>query len=417
MKKIFFKVLLILSTFSIFTLNVYAAKNPYKKTSDFGINCTWFTWQQVYDKTGIALPGWGNANTWLDYAKKAGYETGMTPKVNSIVVWKWSSYGHVGYVERVYGDYVYVWDSVNPDGCPAEMPDFYNCMNTHTNEEVDNGACKGVSTAPHGCAYSKNYWHEEGDLIGYIYLDKVPTKNDNKKPSTSKPTNNNNNNVTTKNEEKKSNNANLSNIKISNIDFTFNKETLEYNLIVENNIETINIEATTEHNKAKLAGNGEQKLDIGENILELKITAEDGTKKTYTINIKRKDNNAYLSNLEISNIDFEFNKDTLEYKFQVARDLKSVSVTSIPESNLATIEGLGDYELREEETTVKVKVIAEDETTKTYTITIEKEPVTEEIATEKNTKKKIDLWLICGIGIAVIAIIFCIIFITKRKKK
>lgn len=392
-------------------LKVNATSNPYNKNFNGGVNCTWYAWQQAYDKAGVTLPGWGNANTWLDSAKKAGYETGMTPKVNSIVVWKWSSFGHVGYVERVYGDRIYVWDSVNTDGCPAEMPDLYNCWDNHTLEEVDNGACAGVSTAPHGCAYSKDYWHEEGDLIGYIYLDNAPKK-------TVSSGNSNQQNKGSNTPIKKSNNANLSNIKINNIDFKFNKETLEYNLEVKNDIESIDIEVTTEHNKAKVDGVGEQKLVVGENTIDLIVTAEDGTKKTYTIKVKRKDNNTYLNHLTISNIAFAFDKDTFKYEIEIARDIEAITLEGTTESETSKVEGLGNYELSEEETTINIIVTAEDETTKTYTITLKKEPIKESIIEEKTPKKKINIWIIVGCSaVAVLAIIIVAIsFIIKKRK-
>ena len=56
---------------------------------------------------GIQLPTTrGNAKTWLDSAKAAGYETGWEPRSNSIAVWDSSSAGHVAYVEQVSGDQV-----------------------------------------------------------------------------------------------------------------------------------------------------------------------------------------------------------------------------------------------------------------------------------------------------------------------
>ncbi|HAB67203.1 MAG TPA: hypothetical protein DCE23_07535 [Firmicutes bacterium] len=399
------KFFLLLVLFFLGILEVNAVSNPYNKNFNGQINCTWFAWQQAYDKAGVALPGWGNANTWFESAKKAGYETGMTPKVNSIVVWKWSSFGHVGYVERVYGDSIYVWDSVHPDGCPAEMPDLYNCWDKHTLEEVDNGACDGVSTAPHGCYSHATYWHNPGDLIGYIYLDNAP-----KKPVSSGTSNQN---KVTPASVKKSNNANLSNIKIDNIEFEFKKDILEYNLEVKNNVEKINIDATTEHNKAKVEGSGEQNLAIGDNTIELVVTAEDGTKQTYIIKIKRKDNNAYLNNFTISNIDFAFAKDTFKYEIEIARDIETITIDGTPETETSKVEGLGIYELSEEETIINIIVTAEDETTKTYTITLKKEPIIEKTI----SKKKNDIWPIIVITIIVLIIIIVIItYIIKKRK-
>ncbi len=69
--------------------------------------CTWYAWGRAYEVKGIQLPTTrGNAKTWLDSAKAAGYETGWEPRSNSIAVWDSSSAGHVAYVEQVSGDQV-----------------------------------------------------------------------------------------------------------------------------------------------------------------------------------------------------------------------------------------------------------------------------------------------------------------------
>lgn len=409
MKKIFLTILLILGGFSFYLLNVDAASNPYSKYSKYGpynTNCTYFAWQKAYDNTGVALPGWGNANTWLDSAKKAGYETGSTPRANSIAVWKWSSYGHVGYVERVNGNKIYAWDS-DKKCIDENYPPFKECMDEAIYiDQSAQEACYAKYSKIIACEYDATYWSVPGDLIGYIYLDNAP-----KKPVTGGTSNQN---TGTNIPAKKSNNANLSNIKISNLDFEFKKDTLEYNLEVKNDIESINIEAASEDSKAKVEGIGEQKLVVGENTINLKVTAEDGTEKTYTIKIKRKDNNSYLTNLTIRDIDFKFDKETLEYELIIPRNIEKTTITGSSESELATIEGLGNYDLLEEETAIKITVTAEDETKKIYTITLKKEPIIE----KKIFKKKINIWMVVGISVAIISIIILlIIFIVKKRKR
>jgi surface antigen len=60
--------------------------------------CTWYVAQQRY------IPWGGNAGTWLYHAKVAGYKTGSTPKVGSIMVSSESWWGHVALVESVDDD-------------------------------------------------------------------------------------------------------------------------------------------------------------------------------------------------------------------------------------------------------------------------------------------------------------------------
>lgn len=47
---------------------------------------------------------WGNANMWPGNARRAGFQTGSTPRVNSVGVISAGQYGHVVWVEAVNGD-------------------------------------------------------------------------------------------------------------------------------------------------------------------------------------------------------------------------------------------------------------------------------------------------------------------------
>ena len=107
--------------------NVSAASNPYpyqhNLTNDghYVVNCTWYAWQLAYERTGVALPGFGNAGQWYDAAASYGYSVGQTPAANSIAVWTNGSYGHVTYVTSVSGSDIFIeeggFDSSNyPDG-------------------------------------------------------------------------------------------------------------------------------------------------------------------------------------------------------------------------------------------------------------------------------------------------------------
>lgn len=64
--------------------------------------CTWYVAQRKY------VPWGGNAGTWLYHAKSAGYATGRTPRVGSIMVSSESWWGHVAIVERISGGMITV---------------------------------------------------------------------------------------------------------------------------------------------------------------------------------------------------------------------------------------------------------------------------------------------------------------------
>lgn len=69
-----------------------------------------------------------------------------------------------------------------------------------------------------------------------------------------------------------------------NLSPTFNKNTLEYSLELPNGVEKIKINAKKEDNTASVSGTGEIKVNEGNNKLEIKVTAQNGSVKTYIIN-------------------------------------------------------------------------------------------------------------------------------------
>lgn len=403
-KNVVLKSVVILFIFIVGMCLVDAATNPYSEYSSFGKNCTWYAWDQVYKRLGIALPGWHNANRWYNDAQKSGYEVGQTPRPNSIVVWQWNEYGHVAFVEKVVGDKIYIWDSSTCyDYVNTNQEEYDQCILNGVSEETDK-ACrdKYIKVVPTACEYPATYWQTPGDLIGYVYLDKVPTKS----YSTSGSTEASFSGTTTK----RSSNANLSSITISNVDFEFHTTTYQYELVVDSEVDHLKIDASTEDSKAQVEGLGEYELKIGTNTITLNVSAEDGTKNTYTIFVKRKDNNASLSSLIIHEIDFSFNPNILEYTLEIGREVEKVIVDATADSEFAQVEGLGEYLLNSEETTMEVMVRAEDHTEKNYKIVIKKEP-----EPEKEAYHSFPLWLF-GIFLSVILLLSSVIFFKKRKK-
>ncbi len=94
-------------------------------------NCTWSAWQLAYETTGIALPAFGVAGTWMNTAAAMGYYTSNVPAVNSIVVWS----NHVGFVSAVSedGSMVYVREGGYCGGyhegwAPAYFPRSYQAL-------------------------------------------------------------------------------------------------------------------------------------------------------------------------------------------------------------------------------------------------------------------------------------------------
>ena len=88
---------------------------------------------------------------------------------------------------------------------------------------------------------------------------------------------------------KPSSNANLSSIKLSagSLSPAFNANTTNYNVTVKYDVDEINVTGSVADGKSRVAGGGTMALNVGNNECVLTVTAEDNTKKSYVINIKR----------------------------------------------------------------------------------------------------------------------------------
>ena len=76
-----------------------------------------------------------------------------------------------------------------------------------------------------------------------------------------------------------------------NLDKEFKKEVTEYSVVVENDVKKIKINAQLDDSSAKVEGTGEVEVKEGNNKIEIKVTAEDGSTKTYVINVTVKELN------------------------------------------------------------------------------------------------------------------------------
>ena len=103
----------------------------------------------------------------------------------------------------------------------------------------------------------------------------TPSNNNTTKPST------NNTSATVK----KSDNSNLSSIQIAEgvISPEFSKTVKEYTINVPYEVTKLSIAATPEHSKGTVTINGNDELKVGENLIEIIVTAEDSSTDKYTI--------------------------------------------------------------------------------------------------------------------------------------
>ena len=107
-----------------------------------------------------------------------------------------------------------------------------------------------------------------------------------------------------------SSNADLSSLLVSSVTLTpaFNTATTNYTAPVGNSVSSITITATASNTNATVNGDGIKSLNIGENIITIVVTAEDGTtQKVYTITITRESGGGSSVGTSVTNYTISFN--------------------------------------------------------------------------------------------------------------
>lgn len=105
--------------------------------------------------------------------------------------------------------------------------------------------------------------------------------------SNSSSSSNENTTTTQEPEVKKSSEKNLSSLSVSEgtLSPKFSSGTTTYKVDLTSETESLTISAKAKDSKAKVSGTGKKELKIGENNFTVTVTAEDGSKKTYTISV------------------------------------------------------------------------------------------------------------------------------------
>ena len=140
--------------------------------------------------------------------------------------------------------------------------------------------------------------------------------------------NNSNNNQTTDNRSK---NNNIKELSIEGYNLT-KVDNNNYTLSVPNDVTSINVKATAEDLKSKVTGTGNHDINVGENNIEVIVTAENGSQNKLTIKVTRKDGydledlDLVLKNNKIDDINITIKSDT-KITVQDLEKIKSSSKT------------------------------------------------------------------------------------------
>lgn len=216
---------------------------------------------------------------------------------------------------------------------------------------------------------------------------------------------------------KKSSNSNLESLQIAEGVFSpeFAKNVYEYAVIVPNEITKLNIAASQEHSRATVKVVGNEELQVGDNTVEIIVTAEDGSTSTYKIYATRALPELSLATLGISYINEnnekvnivlepQFIGNIYEYKIneRLSHTIKKLQIEATANRENAKIELSGNEDLKAGKNEITIKVTLPNEAgleeQKIYTIVLEREE--EPVVVPLTTTQKIKNWF-SGIGATV----------------
>jgi hypothetical protein len=172
----------------------------------------------------------------------------------------------------------------------------------------------------------------------------------------------------------------LKSLTVSNatISPAFSAGTTNYTAEVPFEVSKLDIQATANDSKAKVAINNPTLTPNGTTKVTVTVTAENGSKKTYTISVKRAQDPNYVAsgNNDLKGISVDgfllspvFSADNTGYIVWLPYETEQVTVKGTPADSKAsvTVEG-GENLVAGADNEIKVICIAEDGTQKVYTI-------------------------------------------------
>ena len=185
--------------------------------------------------------------------------------------------------------------------------------------------------------------------------------------------------ITVNRNDNRSSNNYLKSLKISNAKISFNKYTLNYNIVVDNTVDSIDIQVQPEDSKASVRGTGKKNLNIYLNTYNVVVTAENGSKRVYKINISRKDENGNagslstnnkLNSIEIKGYNITFDPDTLKYSITVDNTVEQVEISANVMDKNSTIKINNVDKLTVGENLITIEVLSQSGDTRTYEIMV-----------------------------------------------
>ena len=211
----------------------------------------------------------------------------------------------------------------------------------------------------------------------------------------------------------KSNNANLKTLEVKTSDENlveitpkFDPSVYQYKAEVSSETKTVIVNVTMEDEKSNVIINGaDEELKSGEdNKITITVTAEDGTKKQYVLNVSRgaKSADATIASLKIKQLkDFKLEEGKYKYTVTIPKSVTKLDIIVTTSNENATYEIKGNNNLKAG-SNIKIIVTAEDGTKKEYILTVSNSKASKKLINVKAEKNPLVVLLLSLTGFALI---------------
>lgn len=210
--------------------------------------------------------------------------------------------------------------------------------------------------------------------------------------------------------KKKSSNNLLKSITIDNEDIeNFSSDKTKYYVTVKNEIKKVILKAIAQDDTSTVSIDGPSSLDEGDNEYTIGVIAEDESTKYYKVIItreeKEKESNTDIKSIKIKGYNFKFDKYSKTFYLNIKKEDTELDITVKTKDELATYEIDGNDNLKDG-SEIKITVKAEDGSTDTYRIII-----------QKKDNNLMPIIIISSIVFVIIVVIIIILSGKKKKKK
>lgn len=225
---------------------------------------------------------------------------------------------------------------------------------------------------------------------------------------------NNSNNSTASN---KSSNNLLDSLTINNAKMspTFSKDVTSYSITVPKDVNKLDLDYKLSDSKAsvKVVGNDNLKSNKN-NVVEIIVTAEDGSTKTYTLNVSFSSDSSSnkLASLEVkeSSLYPKFDSNVNEYKIKLKKNVSKLTIDAIAKDKNSKVEIIDNKNLNKNNSVVLVKVTDKNGFSNYYKLKVDN--------TKKQTIFGIEISkIIWFLLIMILILIFLILIILIKRRK